>query len=131
SSLADAPSYSGDYPTQRHSDGPDSDVGQWARSAGTLAQTLQADLCSYQLNARERRLTEYIIEALDDDGYLRVPFSELTTAKEFSPPVGDDEWEIALRLVQQLGVPGLAARNLTECLTLQLDALPDDVPGRQ
>ncbi|SHH41787.1 RNA polymerase, sigma 54 subunit, RpoN/SigL [Pollutimonas bauzanensis] len=129
-SQADAPAYSGDYPTQRNADQPDSDVGQWARSTGNLQQALRADLCSYQLSERERYLTEYIIEALDDDGYLRVPFAELANVKEFSPPVGDDEWEIALRLVQQLSTPGLAARNLTECLTLQLAALPDDTPGR-
>lgn len=130
SSLADSPAYSGDYPTQRNSDQPDSDVGQWARSTGNLQEALRADLCSYQLSERERYLTEYIIEALDDDGYLRVPFSELAAIKEFSPPVGDEEWEIALRLVQQLGTPGLAARNLTECLTLQLHALPDTTPGK-
>ncbi|PLC49737.1 RNA polymerase factor sigma-54 [Pollutimonas subterranea] len=130
SSLADAPAYSGDYPTQRNSDQPDSDVGQWARSTGSLQESLRADLCSYQLNERERYLTEYIIEALDDDGYLRVPFSELASAQEFSHPASDEEWEIALRLVQQLGQPGLAARNLSECLTLQLKALPDHAPGK-
>ncbi|PLC54556.1 RNA polymerase factor sigma-54 [Pollutimonas nitritireducens] len=130
SSLTDAPAYSGDYPTQRNSDRPDSDVGQWARSTGSLQESLRADLCSYHLSERERYLTEFIIEALDDDGYLRVPFSELASAQEFTPPVSNDEWEIALRLVQQLGQPGLAARNLPECLTLQLNALPDHEPGK-
>lgn len=130
SSLADAPAYSGDYPTQRNSDQPDSDVGQWARSTGSLQDSLRADLCSYQLSERERYLTEYIIEALDDDGYLRVPFHELASDQQFSPPASEEEWEIALRLVQQLNVPGLAARNLTECLTLQLNALPDHTPGK-
>lgn len=129
-SLNEAPSYSGDYPTQRNSDQPDSDVGQWARSTGSLQDALRADLCSYQLCERERYLTEYIIEALDDDGYLRVPFSELAAAQEFTPPASDEEWEIALRLVQQLSLPGLAARNVTECLTLQLNALPTDTPGK-
>src|SRR3546814_6964802 len=42
----------------------------------------------------------------------------------------EDEWEVALRLVQQLGTPGLGARDLAECLTLQLDALPEDTTGR-
>lgn len=127
----DAPTYSGDYPTQQHSDHPDSDVGQWARSNGTLQQALRADLSSYPLNERDRYLTEYIIEALDDDGYLRVPFAELADPHEFSPPVTAHEWEVALRLVQQLSTPGLAARSLTESLTLQLQALPSGTPGRQ
>ncbi|RTZ45850.1 RNA polymerase factor sigma-54 [Candidimonas sp. SYP-B2681] len=129
-SAADAPAYSGDYPTARNSDQPDSDIGQWARSASSLRDSLLADLCSYQLSERERFLTEYIIEALDDDGYLRVPFADLADESELSPPIAAGEWEIALRLVQQLSTPGLAARDLAECLTLQLNALPDGTPGK-
>lgn len=130
-SAADSYAYSGDYPTSRSSDRPDSDVGQWAHNIDSLGQTLRKDLCGYQLSPRERSLTEYIIEALDEDGYLRIPFSELTSEQDFSPAIRQDEWETALLLVQQLGTPGLAARNLTECLTLQLNALSDDTPGKK
>lgn len=129
SSPTETTEYSGDYPTQRSADHPDTDVGQWARSTTSLQESLLADLCGYQLDERSHRLTEYIIEALDDDGYLRTPFCELADNKEFSPPVENGEWEIALRLVQQLATPGLAARDLRECLELQISALPADTPG--
>lgn len=123
-------SYSGDYPTPRNADQPDTDVGQWARSTAGLQDVLRRDLCGYQLNQREQHLVEYIIEALDDDGFLRTKFEDLAAIGQFSPPVHHDEWETALRLVQQLGSPGLAARDLTECLILQLQALPENTLGR-
>jgi RNA polymerase sigma-54 factor len=122
-------SYSGDYPSSRGTDQPDTDVGQWARSETSLQDALRSDLCGYQLNERDRTLVEYIIEALDDDGYLRAPFTELASPNEFSPPASPQDWEVALRLVQQLGTPGVGARNLAECLQLQLAALSADTPG--
>lgn len=130
--MSDAPAaYSGDYPRQRNTDQAASDVGVWAHSIVSLQDGLLADLCSYALNERDRSLAEHIIEAIDDDGYLRTPFSDLAGAGQFDPEVGDDEWEIALRLVQQLGAPGLGARNLVECMTLQLDALPSTTPHQE
>ncbi|WP_420373519.1 RNA polymerase factor sigma-54 [Pollutimonas sp. H1-120] len=128
---ADAPSgYSGDYPVSRNADSSDPDVGQWARSETSFKESLLADACAYKLSERDYTLAQYIIEALDDDGYLRIPFSDLADASQFSPPPQDSEWEIVLHLVQQIGTPGLGARNLSECLTLQLNALPEDTAGR-
>ncbi|MBP6019277.1 MAG: RNA polymerase factor sigma-54 [Burkholderiaceae bacterium] len=123
-------SYSGDYPTPRKTDAPESDVGQWARSSNDLHDILRHDLCGYHLNEREQYLVEYIIEALDDDGYLRTPFDELAPQDQFNPRVQPEEWHTALKLVQQLSTPGLAARDLAECLNLQLHALPDQEVGK-
>lgn len=120
-----APSYSGDYPSPRKTGSPDNDVGQWARSSSDLHDILRRDLCGYHLNEREQYLVEYIIEALDDDGYLRTPFDELAPQDQFTPRAQPQEWHTALQLVQQISTPGLAARDLTECLKLQLRALPD------
>lgn len=126
-----APSaYSGDYPERNGSHQSDSDVGQWARSDTSMQEALRADLCSCQLSERDQYLVEYIIEAIDQDGYLRVPFAELAPAGQFSPAPGNEEWETALHLIQQLGAPGLGARDLRECMMLQLRALPDATPGR-
>ncbi|KAA0890746.1 RNA polymerase factor sigma-54 [Pusillimonas sp. ANT_WB101] len=124
--------YSGDYPsTSRQShDGAGSDVGEWARSETSLQEALLADLTGRALSERDHLLALYIIEAIDDDGYLRVPFEELAAPSQFQPPVQSHEWECALSLVQHLTTPGIAARSLTECLTLQLEAMPDDTAGR-
>src|SRR5690606_29599128 len=87
-------SYSGDYPASRNTDHPDTDVGQWARSETTLQQALRTDLCSYQLNERDQYMVEFVIEAIDEDGYLRVPFSELADPSQFTPPASEAEWEV-------------------------------------
>lgn len=124
-------SYSGDYPTQNNHDQPNTDVGQWASSTTSMHESLHRNMCGYTLDEREIMMIEYIIDALDDDGYLRIPFSELAPAGAFSPKTSNQEWEVALKLVQQLGSPGIGARDLTECLSLQLRALDSDHPYRE
>ncbi|NYT69325.1 RNA polymerase factor sigma-54 [Pusillimonas noertemannii] len=125
-----SPSYSGDYPTTRHTDGADTDVGQWARASIGLHDALRENVRGQPLSERDSLLTEFIIEALDEDGYLRVPFEELASDDLLSPPPSECEWNTALKLIQQLAAPGIAARNLSECLTLQLESLPDDTRCR-
>ncbi|MGB3290590.1 MAG: RNA polymerase factor sigma-54 [Burkholderiaceae bacterium] len=127
---AEAPSgYSGDYPASRNADQPATDVGQWARSETSLKESLLTDASAYKLSERDYELVQYVIEALDDDGYLRIPFAELADDGQFSAAPQEQEWEVALRLVQQLGPPGLGARSLAECLRLQLNALPPSTEG--
>ena len=125
-----ATSYSGDYPTSRNNDQPETDIGQWARSETSLQDSLRSDLCSYALSARDRCLVELIIEALDDDGYLRMPFDDLVLDAQLDPEPTTCEWETALKLVQHLGSAGIGARDLRECLCLQLDALDPETPSR-
>jgi len=124
--------YSGDYPVAagRRADayGASADVGAWAEQPVTLAERLRADLCGYRLGPRDRVLAEFIIDALDDDGYLRQDLATLAGEAAFDPPPADREWNVALKLVQQLDGSGIGARNLAECLTLQLNAA-DCAPG--
>jgi len=123
--------YSGDYPTSRNNDQPETDIGQWARSETSLQDSLRMDLCSYPLNPRDLCLVELIIEALDNDGYLRIPMDELVQPGQLEPMPQEAEWEMALKLVQHLGAPGIGARDLRECLLLQLAALPPETEGRE
>ena len=125
-----APGYTGDYPTSRNNDQSETDIGQWARSGTTLQESLRNDLCGYELSTRDRCLVELIIEALDDDGYLRIPIDELVQPLQMQPEPTPGEWEMALNLVQQLGAPGIGARDLQECLILQLKALQPETPFR-
>lgn len=122
--------YSGDYPTSRNSDQPETDVGQWAHSETSLPDALRANLCSYSLTPRDHCLVELIIEALDDNGYLRIPLAELVQPGQLDPAPVRGEWDMALKLVQHLGSPGIGARDLQECLLLQLEALPPATPAR-
>ncbi|HYM47592.1 MAG TPA: RNA polymerase factor sigma-54, partial [Burkholderiaceae bacterium] len=70
--------------------------------------------------ARDRTLMATIIDGLDDDGYLRIDLEELKALSGLDPVPDDDEMLIALKLVQSLEPAGVAARDLRECLLLQL-----------
>ncbi len=61
-----------------------------------------------------------IINFIDEDGYLRTPLEEMP--KQTNEPVTLADLRTALALVQMLEPPGVAARDLRECLTLQLAA---------
>ena len=67
---------------------------------------------------------ELIISFIDDDGYLRMPLEELTS--QTNSPMTMEELRQALELVQTLDPAGVGARNVQECLLLQLDRLGAD-----
>lgn len=75
-----------------------------------------------------RPLGELLIQALDNDGYLRTPLETVADhAPERLKPIALADLERALAAVQLLlEPPGVAARDARECLLLQLDALEDD-----
>ena len=79
---------------------------------------------------RDRSLMGTIVDALDDDGFLRMDLQELKALSGLDPTPDDDEMAIALKLVQSLEPPGVGARDLRECLLLQLreDDDPASVP---
>jgi RNA polymerase sigma-54 factor len=77
------------------------------------------------LSDRDRALVGAIIESLDDDGYLRTELDELAALAELEPAVETCELNTALKLVQSLDPCGVAARNVAECLLLQLPCIED------
>jgi RNA polymerase sigma-54 factor len=126
--------FSGDYgsrnSTRQSGDADGSDPAEWARSQPTLREQLHDALRLYRLDDRDRAVARFIIEALDDDGYLRQSLADLADSVDLEPELTEEELLVALRLVQSLDRPGLGARSLSECLALQIHALPDDTPGR-
>jgi len=67
---------------------------------------------------------ELILNYIEEDGYLRTPLAKI--AEQHVPPFTAEEMEQALRLVQSLDPPGIGARDLRECLLLQLDRAEGD-----
>jgi RNA polymerase sigma-54 factor len=65
-------------------------------------------------------LAKAVVESIDDDGYLRDDLETLQGITGLQPPPDMDEMTIALRQVQSLDPCGVAARNVGECLLLQL-----------
>ncbi len=74
----------------------------------------------------DRQIGEYIIGSLDESGFLTAPVEEI--AAYFEVPV--ERVEKVLEIVQGFDPPGVAARDLRECLLLQLKALDkQDTPA--
>jgi RNA polymerase sigma-54 factor len=93
----------------------------------SLADHLLQQVNVLPLGRRDGTLAAAVIESLDDDGYLRTPLEEVAAALPLLPAASPAELRIALRRVQSLDPAGIAARNVPECLTLQLHkiALPE------
>ncbi|HSW26392.1 MAG TPA: RNA polymerase factor sigma-54 [Burkholderiaceae bacterium] len=91
-----------------------------------LRTHLHAQLDLMPLPMRELVLAKIVVESLDDDGYLRQPLDDLVAEdalEDFAPEPA--ELQLALHRVQALDPPGVGARNVGECLLLQLPAIAD------
>jgi RNA polymerase sigma-54 factor len=105
----------------------ETDVTELARSQESLQSHLHRQALALRLSEEDRAALRFLIESLNDDGYLED--SLLSLAQGLS---GSDEAEIeqlvhhftvALSLLQSLEPVGVGARHLAECLTLQLKAV--------
>jgi RNA polymerase sigma-54 factor len=103
------------------------DWTEWTASPATLRDSLREQLLLLGLPERDYALANLIVDALDDDGFLRQSLDELSSGASGVEP---DELDTALRIVQTLEPSGIAARSLGECLWLQLQAMDHETPGR-
>jgi RNA polymerase sigma-54 factor len=84
----------------------------------SLQEHLGDQLAFVDATPEQMKLLRYLISHIDDNGYLRSPLDEI--ARGYEAPVTPDEVEAALRMLQKLDPPGVAARDLRECLLLQI-----------
>jgi RNA polymerase sigma-54 factor len=84
---------------------------------------LHGQLNLLRLSGRDLALAHAIVESLDDDGYLRTPLEELIDVVGLDPVPSPAELQIALERVQSLDPAGVGARDVAECLRLQLPAI--------
>ena len=118
----DADSFRRSRPAAGDAD-PKAEAMQNAPEAGATLQEHLLGLWHVEgLDKRATALGELIIRNLDDSGYLRVPLEEL--AAEAEPPASVEEMTEVLEEVQRTGPLGVGARDLTECLLLQLQGRP-------
>ena len=104
----------------------DSDPQDIHSGSTSLRDHLGWQLGMTQLTERDRELVRFLIDALDDDGYLSTPMAELWETLPPEYEIEIEELDIALRLIQNFDPIGIGARNPQECLALQLRALPAD-----
>ncbi len=85
----------------------------------SLHDHLSAQLGMFTEDPEQRKLGELVIGNIDDNGYLKVGAEELAvTAK-----VGKDKLEKIIALIQTFNPIGVGARNIKECLLLQMERL--------
>jgi RNA polymerase sigma-54 factor len=94
----------------------------WAAAETNLHDHLREQLGSTQASRRDRVLIGLLIEAVEEDGYLRTSLEEIQAMCPASEAVELDELSAALRLLQSFDPVGVAARCLEECLMLQIEA---------
>ena len=79
----------------------------------------------------DRVIAAALVDAVDDDGYLTLTLEDIRHSLDpRREEVTLERIEAVLRQVQTLDPPGVAARSLEECLTLQLGQLPADTEWR-
>ena len=117
-------------PASDGDDQDDGDPGERIADGDTLHDHLLWQLHLTHLSPRDRRIGAALIDAIDDNGYLResLPAIEESLAPEF---VADqDQILTVLHQIQRFDPAGVGARDLGECLQLQLASLPDDAAGK-
>lgn len=89
----------------------------------SLSEFLLEQLRLRELPEKQVKIAEYIIGNLDDDGYLRRDLSAIADDLVFQAGVEADEAEVAqvLRVIQDFEPAGIGARDLKECLLIQLN----------
>jgi RNA polymerase sigma-54 factor len=111
-------------------DDEDDGYSEVAAEKPSMREHLLWELNMSQMDPRDKKIVGLLIDALDENAYLSQPLEEIA---ELLPPELDislDDLETALVQLQYLDAPGIGARNLSECLALQLRAMPEDIPGR-
>ena len=111
-------------------DSDESDYSQVAADSPNLREHLHRQLTLTKLEQRDRALVAFLIEALDEDGYLTQPLEELEQIVPEELGLEPEELQIALKHLQNLDPTGVGARNCSECLELQLLATPEATPVR-
>jgi RNA polymerase sigma-54 factor len=118
--------------TPSHGSGGDDDEDHDYQQADASHTNLHQHLCNQlsltPMSVRDRQLVGLLIEALDEDGYLSASLEELTELFPADMEVDEAELGTALKLLQSFDPAGIGARDLGECLWLQLNTLPDDTP---
>lgn len=81
-----------------------------------------------KLDEKQQKIAEQIVGSIDEDGYLRRETTAIVDDLAFRQNVDTSEEEVEelIKRIQQFDPPGVAARNLQECLLLQLFRLQDE-----
>lgn len=119
------------FETRKYDEEYDQDYSLAISKSVSLREHLlmQISLCQYC--ERKKKIIELLVDCLDDDGYFSQDIEELARLLPAELSISVADLESALTCIQQLDPPGVGARDLRECLFIQLSALPVTTPLRE
>lgn len=112
-----------DYRMRANNYSADDEDSKVPISGGTsFTEYLMDQISTSRMGEENRKIAEYLIGNIDDDGYIRRELSAIVDDLAFTQNIFVDEprLETVLRNIQSLDPPGVGARDLQECLSLQL-----------
>jgi len=118
-------------PPTSHGSDDNSDFDPFAQQSRpqSLQDHLAWQLNLSRLNERDFMIAQTVIDSIDQAGYLRADVDELLASID-NPDISVEEIETLIHRVQSLDPPGIGARSIQECLTIQLRQLSDQFPAR-
>jgi len=111
------------YKTQANNYSDDDEDKDIPYASGTsFTQNLKNQINTYRLTEKEEIITDFLIGCIDESGYIRRELVDVIDDLAFTQNLTTtpEELERLLQLVQQLDPAGVGARNLKECLIIQL-----------
>jgi RNA polymerase sigma-54 factor len=100
-----------------------------AARESNLREHLLGQLGTTRLTPKDAALVELLIEELNEDGFLASPLDEIASWMKPELGIEAEDFNAPLRMLQSFDPPGVGARSLAECLSLQVQcAEPDKFP---
>jgi RNA polymerase sigma-54 factor len=102
----------------------DDEERQMPYAAGTsFTQHLMQQLNTYRLDEEEKEIAEFLVGSVDESGYIRREIQDIVDDLAFTQNIytTEEQVEKVLKVVQELDPSGVAARDLQECLLIQLE----------
>src|SRR4051812_30869615 len=98
------------------------------KTEASFYETLLNQLGLLKLDEKQQRIAEHIVGSIDEDGYLRRETSAIVDDLAFRQNINatEEEVETVIQRIQHFDPPGVAARDLQECLLLQLQRQRDE-----
>jgi RNA polymerase sigma-54 factor len=112
------------YKFNNNNGSPDQDNKEIPFSVGnTFQEFLENQLGLQEITEEQRTLAMFLIGNIDEDGYLRRELENIVDDIAFKQSITTNEQELenVLKIIQRLDPAGIGARNLQECLLLQID----------
>ncbi len=121
----------GDLPVYKVNNGVDERNDLPLGDSGSFIEYLESQIVNYDLDEVQQQVLRYLIGLLDNRGFIDLPISTIVDELSFKEYIDVDEQyvEDLLKVLQSFDPPGIGARNVQECLLLQIDRqLDEDIP---